>query len=88
MSTITLEKIDDSVVVTPDHTPWEQIQAQYPDMWVLMRDPEIVLGNLVSAVVIYAAPLREDISQFREQNPDRLMGVLSTIYTGEIGGYR
>ena len=63
---------------------WKRIQADFPNQWVLMRDVEIKSGNLVSAVVIYAASKRSCISKFRMQNPNKVSGHVSARYTGKV----
>jgi hypothetical protein len=62
---------------------WQEIQETYPDLWVLMKDPEFVRGDLKSASVLYACKEREGIFKFENENPEKLSRVNATSYTGE-----
>jgi len=62
---------------------WHQIQQEYPDMWVLMKDMQYTYGNLESAVVLYASEHREDLFQFQLNNPDKIPYHIAEYFTGD-----
>jgi len=64
-------------------TSWEKIKDEHPDSWVLLREMEYNLGNLISAQVVYANPQFEGISQFEQENPEVTYETLAVKYTGQ-----
>ena len=65
------------------HT-WHQIQQMYPDQWVLIKDLEMVKGNLISGVVIHTCKDRWDINRFTDESPEDVQCMTYVRYTGDI----
>ena len=62
---------------------WDKIKDEHPDSWVLLREMEYKRGNLISAQVVHACPLREGINQFELDNPEVTYEVLAVKFTGQ-----
>ena len=62
---------------------WPEIQNEYPNKWVLLKDMQYIYGNLESAVVIYTCKKRDEVNLYEQKNPDKIPYAAAVCYTGE-----
>jgi hypothetical protein len=68
-----------------NYTPWETIQEQYPDQFVLMKDLEFRNGLVIGGTVVYA---HRDMKKVDDKDVELRINRTTTRYTGGIRGER
>jgi hypothetical protein len=72
-----------SKTAVKNYTPWEEIQEQYPDKFVLMKDLAFRNGLVIGGTVVYAHKDKETVCK-----KEAKLNISRTIrlYTGGIRG--